>query len=94
MLSKSNSKSGEETKKWFITKLCEKAVQFYHEAIYIDTHNHQYYVCLALILKELNRFDDALHWTNKVKKLNPQDERILGILGFLFGNFNKFVESV
>jgi tetratricopeptide (TPR) repeat protein len=89
MLSKSNSKTSGETQKWFITQLCEKAALFYHKSIQIDTHNHQYYLCLARILHFLNRFDEALHWTNALKHLNPKNERIQLLLGNLYGLLGK-----
>jgi tetratricopeptide (TPR) repeat protein len=89
MLSKSNSKTSGETQKWFIAQLFEKAALFYHKCIQIG-HNQEYYVYLAFILHQLNRFDEALHWTNALKHLNPQNERIQLLLGSLYGLLGKY----
>jgi tetratricopeptide (TPR) repeat protein len=89
MLSKSNSKTGEETQKWFITQLLKKVALFYHKSIQIERHNHQYYINLAFILYRLNRFEEALHWTNVLKHLNPQDEIIKKMLGNLYSFLGK-----
>jgi tetratricopeptide (TPR) repeat protein len=62
-------------------------------SIQIDTLNQRYYACLAFILHGLNQFGEALHWTNALKHLNPQNEAIQGQLGNLYMVLGKDLES-